>query len=91
MIYGGCQKWWCAISFRIMLEMFEVTHKFAKLKCLSDLCAKLMKTNKYNIFDVLYKLMKLALVLSMTSASFEQIFSALKYVKSQLSNKMGDQ
>jgi hypothetical protein len=50
-----------------------------------------MKTNKYNIFDVLYKLMKLALVLSMTSASFEQIFSALKYVKSQLSNKMGDQ
>jgi hypothetical protein len=63
----------------------------AKLKCLSDLCAKLMKTNKYNIFDVLYKLMKLALVLSMTSASFEQIFSALKYVKSQLSNKMGDQ
>jgi hypothetical protein len=27
----------------------------------------------------------------MTSASFEQIFSALKYVKSQLSNKMGDQ
>jgi hypothetical protein len=38
-----------------------------------------------------YKLLKLALVLPVATASVERVFSAMKYVKSQLSNKMADQ
>ena len=65
--------------------------KFAKLKGLSDLCAKLVETKKCNTFDIVYRLLKLALVLPVATASVVHVFSAMKFVKSQLCNKMGDQ
>jgi len=43
--------------------------KFAKLKGLSDLCAKLVKTNKCNTFAMVYKLLKLTLLLPVATAS----------------------
>jgi hypothetical protein len=64
---------------------------FAKLKGLLDLCAKLVKSNKSTTFDLVSKLMKLALILSVATASVERVFSFMKYVKSLLNNKMGDQ
>jgi len=63
---------------------------FAKLKGFSDLCATLVKTNKCTTFNVVYKLVKLALILPVATASVERVFSSMKYAKSQLSNKMGD-
>ncbi|KAH1227879.1 Zinc finger MYM-type protein 1 [Glycine max] len=65
--------------------------KFVKLKGLSDLCAKLVETKKCNTFDIVYRLLKLVLVLSVATASVERVFSSMKFVKSQLCNKMGDQ
>ena len=65
--------------------------KLAKFKGLLDLCAKLVETNKCNTFVMVYKLLKLALLLSVATASVEHIFSAMKIVKSNLCNKMGDQ
>ncbi|CAM8906239.1 unnamed protein product [Rhodiola kirilowii] len=64
---------------------------FAELKGLSDLCVKLVETNKCTTFDLLYKLLKLALILPVATASVERVFSGMNYVKSQLCNKMGDQ
>jgi len=43
--------------------------KFAKLKGLSELCAKLVETNKCHTFAMVYKLLKLALLLSVATAS----------------------
>ncbi|RZC12172.1 hypothetical protein D0Y65_012116 [Glycine soja] len=65
--------------------------KFVKLKGLSDLCAKLVETKKCNTFDIVYRLPKLALVLPVATASVKRVFSAMKFVKSQLCYKMGDQ
>jgi hypothetical protein len=65
--------------------------KFAKLKGLSELCAKLVETNKCNTFAMVYKLLKLALLLPVATASVERVFSAMKVVKSNLCNKMGDE
>ncbi|CAM8942367.1 unnamed protein product [Rhodiola kirilowii] len=64
---------------------------FAELKGLSDLCVKLVETNKCTTFDLVYKLLKLALILPVATASVERVFSEMNYVKSQLCNKMGDQ
>uniref|UniRef100_A0A0R0IDG6 HAT C-terminal dimerisation domain-containing protein n=1 Tax=Glycine max TaxID=3847 RepID=A0A0R0IDG6_SOYBN len=61
------------------------------LKRLSDLCAKLVKTKKCNTFDIVYRLLKLALVLPVATASVKRVFSAMKFMKSQLCNKMDDQ
>jgi hypothetical protein len=65
--------------------------KFTKLKGLSDLCAKLLETNKCNTFAMVYKLLKLSLLLPIATASVERVFSDMKVVKSNLCNKMGDQ
>ena len=65
--------------------------KFAKLKGLSDLCAKLVEINKCNTFAMVYKLLKLVLLLLVTTVSVERVFSATKVVKRNLCNKMGDQ
>jgi len=64
--------------------------KFAKLKGLLDLYAKLVETNKCNTFAMAYKLLKLALLLPVATASVERIFSAMKVVESNLCNKMDD-
>jgi hypothetical protein len=64
---------------------------FANLKGLSDLCAKLVETNKCSTYALVYKLLKLALVLSVAIASVKHIFSAMNLVKSWLCNKMCDQ
>jgi len=55
-----------------------------------QLCAKL-ETNKCNTFAIIYKLLKLILLLSVRTTSVERVFSAMKVVNSQLCNKMGDQ
>jgi len=40
---------------------------------------------------MVYKLLKLTLLLPVTTTSVEHVFSAMKVVKSNLCNKMGDQ
>jgi hypothetical protein len=64
---------------------------FAKLKGLLDIGAKLVKTNKCTTFEVVYKLLKLVMILPVISASVKHVFPAMKYVKTQLNNKIGDQ
>jgi hypothetical protein len=46
------------------------------------MCVKLVETNKCNIFDMVYMLLKMALVLPLVTASVECIFLAMKFVKS---------
>jgi hypothetical protein len=50
-----------------------------------------VETNKCSTYDLVYKLLKLALVLPVATASVRLIFSAMNLVKSQLCNKMSDQ
>ncbi|KEH28733.1 hypothetical protein MTR_4g011480 [Medicago truncatula] len=67
------------VNLHIIVEVLEVVlrhhvrsdPKFAKLKGLSDLCAKLVETNKCNTFAMVYKLFKLALLLPVATASVE--------------------
>jgi len=54
-------------------------------------CVKLVETNKRNTFSMIYKFLKLTLLLSVATASIERVYSSMKVVKSQLCNKMGDQ
>ncbi|KAH1198549.1 hypothetical protein GmHk_18G052102 [Glycine max] len=48
--------------------------KFTKLKGLSDLCVKLVETKNCNTFDIVYRLLKLALVLSVATPSMKRVF-----------------
>jgi hypothetical protein len=64
---------------------------FLELKGIGDPARKMVETNKDVIYPLVYLLVKLVLTLSVATAIVKRIFSAMKYVKNQLRNRMGDQ
>lgn len=77
------------------LDMY-ITHvrkdeRFKNLKNLCELSVKLVETNKHEHYYVVYKLLKLVLLLPVATASVERVFSSMNYVKNKLRNKMGDE
>jgi hypothetical protein len=54
-----------------------------------DLAIKMMQTDRHTTFPLVYRLVELALILPVTTATIERAFSAMKIVKTDLRNKMG--
>ena len=50
-----------------------------------------MSTRKYKTYPLVYLLVKLALTLPVATATVERSFSAMKYIKNELHNRIGDQ
>ena len=50
----------------------------------------MVKTGRHRAYPLVYKLLKLALILPVSTATVERCFSKLKLVKTNLCNKMGD-
>ena len=50
-----------------------------------------MSTRKYKTYPLVYLLVKLALTLPVATATVERSFSAMKYIKNELRNRIGDQ
>ncbi|KAI3766200.1 hypothetical protein L2E82_16252 [Cichorium intybus] len=65
--------------------------RFNQLKSIGELAKKMVEEQKHIIFPKVYLLLKLALILPVATASVERAFSAMKLVKTDLRNKMGDQ
>jgi hypothetical protein len=65
--------------------------RFRKVKSLAELSIVLVETKKHTKYDVVYKLLKLVLILPMATASVERVFSSMNYVKNKLRNRIGDQ
>ncbi|XP_044396777.1 zinc finger MYM-type protein 1-like [Triticum aestivum] len=72
------------------LENVRDDSRISNLKGVSDLCRKLVETKKYNTFPLVFLLVKLALILPVATATVERAFSAMKYIKSDLRNRIGD-
>ena len=50
-----------------------------------------MSTRKHETYHLVYLLVKLVLTLPVATATVERSFSAMKYIKNELRNRMGDQ
>ena len=48
-----------------------------------------MSTRKHETYPLIYLLVKLALTLPVVTATVERNFSAMKYIKNELRNRMG--
>ena len=57
---------------------------------LVDLSVKLVEAKRHIVYDMVYLLLKLVLLLLVATTSVERVFSALSLVKTKLRNKMGD-
>jgi hypothetical protein len=51
----------------------------------------MVETRKYHLYRLVYRLLKLVLVLPVATATVERCFSDMKIVTRSLSNRMGDQ
>jgi hypothetical protein len=60
------------------------------LNTISELAKLMVSTNKHLGFPLVYRLLKLVLVLPVATASVERCFSAMKIVKTILRNRIGD-
>jgi hypothetical protein len=51
---------------------------------------KLVQTKRHKVYDLVYTLLKLVLLLLVATAGVEREFSAMTFIKSKLRNNMGD-
>lgn len=65
--------------------------EFSTIINLGSLAQKMMKSDKSSLFPLVYRMIELALVLPVATASVERVFSAMKIVKTDLRNRMGDE
>ena len=65
--------------------------RFKNLKNLCELSVKLVDTEKDEQYYILYKFLKLVLILPVATANVERIFSTMNFVKNKQMNKMGDE
>nr|XP_043630231.1 uncharacterized protein LOC122601541 [Erigeron canadensis] len=65
--------------------------RFANLNGIADLAKEMVKTRKHLSYHLVYRLLKLALVLPVATTTVESCFSAMKLVKSDLRNYIGDE
>ncbi|XP_022867080.1 uncharacterized protein LOC111386832 [Olea europaea var. sylvestris] len=62
--------------------------EFEELNGLGDLAEKLVMTKKDKVYPLVYRLLTLALILLVATATVERVFSAMNIVKNRLRNRM---
>ncbi|KAL7601029.1 hypothetical protein Lser_V15G25543 [Lactuca serriola] len=82
------------VTLKLQLDLYidNVQHdeRFANLNGISDLAKMIVETRKHLTFPLVYRLLKLALVLPVATPSVERCVSAKETVKSYLSNQICD-
>ncbi|XP_071728122.1 uncharacterized protein [Rutidosis leptorrhynchoides] len=83
------------IDLEEQLDMYHhsVRHdeRFDNLVGIADLARVMVETRKYLSYPLVYRLLKLALVLPVATATVERCLSAMKIVKSNLRNRIGEE
>ncbi|XP_022856754.1 zinc finger MYM-type protein 1-like [Olea europaea var. sylvestris] len=74
-------------KFLLLVRMDEA---FFNLNSISCVAQKLIETRSSCYFPLVYRLLTLALILPVATASVERVFFAINLIKSDLRNKMGD-
>ncbi|KAG2570828.1 hypothetical protein PVAP13_7KG034218 [Panicum virgatum] len=79
------------LHFQLRLYIVNVRNdeNFKNLKSLAELSMMIVKRDMVSRYGIVYKLLKLVLVLPVATASVERIFSAMNTIKNKLRSKMG--
>ncbi|XP_050250410.1 uncharacterized protein LOC126697420 [Quercus robur] len=77
-------------QFQTYIVDIHSNDEFLELKGIGDLARKMVETNKNVIYPLVYFLVKLVLTLLVVTTTMKRSFSAMKYIKNELHNRMGD-
>ena len=73
------------------LSDMRIDGRFFNVEDLGSLAKKMKETMKDRVFPMVYRLIELALLLPVATAFVERVFSAIKAVKTDLRNRMGNE
>jgi hypothetical protein len=77
-------------QLNIYVDVMRRSPDFLTCGSLSSLALKLVQTRQHLVFPLVYRLIRLALILPVATASVERVFSAMNIIKTDLRNKIGD-
>ncbi|VYS46745.1 unnamed protein product [Arabidopsis thaliana] len=77
-------------QLEIYLDNVKNDERFTDLKCLGDLARVMVETRKHLSHPLVYRLLKLSLILPVATATVERCFSAMNFVKTTLRNRISD-
>lgn len=75
----------------VYIDNIRSDERFTHLEDLGELARTLVETRKHLSFPLVYRLLKLILILPVATATVERSFSAMKIVKTDRRNRIGDQ
>ena len=64
---------------------------FMNCNDLGDLAVRMVQSDRHVVFPLVYRIIELALILPVATASVERAFSAMSIIKTELRNKTGDE
>ena len=73
------------------LRDMRIDGRFFNVEDLGSLAKKMKETMKDRVFPMVYRLVELALLLPVATASVERVFSVMKAMKTYLRNRMRDE
>ena len=81
-----------ALDSQLQNYIFDIRSNdfFLELQEVSEIAEKLVSTRRHETYPLVYFLVKLVLTLLVATATVERSFSARKYIKNELRNRMGD-
>lgn len=86
MVLQGCPNR-CLVRF--LTELVDPADLVSKTLGISDLSEKLVETRKHIVYPLVYRILKLVMILHVATTTVERFFSAMKIVKSRLRGRMG--
>ena len=69
----------------------RINDSFLELQGVGELTENLVKIEKQDTYPLVYLFVKLVLIILIATAIVERSFSAMKYIKNELHNRIGDQ
>ena len=77
--------------FKTFIKDIWSDNQFLKLKGFANLPQMLVKTKKHIVYQMIYLLVKLALILPVTTETVERCFSSIDFMKNRMQNHMRDE
>jgi hypothetical protein len=78
------------MELHIYIDDMRRDNCFQCINSIVGLSVKIVQTNRHNVYDLVYLLLKLELILLVATTGVERSFSALNFVKNKLRNRMSD-
>jgi len=81
------------LGVQLDMYIFDVStdENFLGLTGMAELGPKMVMSKKADSYPLVYRLLKLAMILPVATATVERVFSAMKLLKTVLRNRMSDQ